>query len=91
MKQISQMEPWLGQEERDAMAAYMASGGWLTEHVKTREFESIFAKYVGSKHAAAVNNGTVSLVIAVMALRIRPGDEVIVPDYTMIASASLRR
>jgi len=82
------MEPWIGEEEKGAMIEYLNSGGWLTEFKKTREFERMLANYVGSKYASVVNNGTVSLIIALMALDIRGEDEIIVPDYTMIASAN---
>ena len=88
MKRINQMEPWIGEEEKQAMMEYLDSGGWLTEFKKTKEFEQMVADYVGSKYACAVNNGTISLVIALMALGIGKEDEVIVPDYTMIASAN---
>jgi len=84
---IEQMEPSFGDEEKDAVMDYLNSGGWLTEHKKTREFEKMIADYVGSKYCSVVSNGTVSLVTALMALGIKPGDEVIVPDYTMAASA----
>jgi len=87
-KFINQMEPWLGVEEREAMSEYLASGGWLTEFRKTEEFERLISEYVGSRYATMVNNGTVSLAIALMALGIGAGDEVLVPDYTMIASAN---
>jgi perosamine synthetase len=82
------MEPWIGEEEKRAMIKYLDNGGWLTEFRKTREFEQMIADYVGSEYASAVNNGTISLVIALMALDIGRGEEVIVPDYTMIASAN---
>lgn len=88
MANISQMEPWLGVEEREAVSRYMEAGGWLTEFTKTAEFEKALADYVGAKHAVVVSNGTVSLTIALMAMGIGPGDEVIVPDFTMLASAS---
>ena len=88
MKRINQMEPWIGEEEKHAVMEYLDNGGWLTEYKKTREFEQMIADYVGSKYASVVNNGTVSLAIAVMALGIKGNDEVIVPDYTMIASAN---
>jgi len=88
VKRIHQMEPWIGEEEKRAMMEYLDSGGWLTEFVKTREFERMLSGYVGSKYASVVNNGTVSLIIGLMALGITGGDEVIVPDYTMIASAN---
>lgn len=88
MKRINQIEPWIGDEEKSAMMEYLDSGGWLTEFKKTREFERMIADYIGSKYALVVNNGTVSLIIALMALDVKDGDEVIVPDYTMIASAN---
>ena len=88
MRHINQMEPWIGEEEKQAVIEYLDSGGWLTEYKKTREFEQMIADYVGSKYASVVNNGTISLTIAMMALGIKGEDEVIVPDYTMIASAN---
>lgn len=88
MKRIDQMAPWYGDEEKKAMAEYLESGGWLTEFKKTREFEQMIAGYTSSKHCSVVSNGTVSLMIALWALDIKSGDEVIVPDFTMIASAN---
>ena len=88
MKRINQIEPWIGEEEKRAMMEYLNSGGWLTEFEKTREFERMIADYVGSKYACAVNNGTISLIIALLALGIGHGGEVIVPDFTMIATAN---
>jgi perosamine synthetase len=85
---ISQMEPWLGDEEKNAVAEYLGSGGWLTEFRQTREFEQAIAEYMGCKYCSVVANGTVSLFAALKALDIGTGDEVIVPDYTMIASAN---
>lgn len=85
---INQMEPWIGEEEKRALVEYLDSGGWLTEFRKTREFERMIADYTGSKYASVVKDGTISLIIALMALEIGKEDEVIVPDYTMIASAN---
>ncbi len=58
------------------------SGGPFVE-----EFENNFAKYIGSKHAIGVSNGTIALHLAMLALNIGPGDEVIVPANTFIATA----
>lgn len=80
------MEPWIGQEEKDAMQEYLNSGGWLTEFEKTRELERMVADFTGSKYASILCNGTISLTAGLMALGIGKGDQVIVPDYTMIAS-----
>lgn len=53
-----------------------------------RLFEAEFARWVGVEHAVAVSNGTVALELALRALGVRPGDEVIVPTATFIATAS---
>ena len=82
------MAPWFGDEEANAVFQYMKSGGWLTEHKMTKEFENSIATYTGSKFVTAVSNGTVSLFVALLALGVGPGDEVLVPDYTMIATAN---
>ena len=80
------MEPWFGIEERDALNEYMSNGGWVTEFNKTEEFEKSIADYTGVKHCILVNNGTISLTLAALACEIGAGDEVIVPNFTMIAT-----
>ena len=86
MKFIPQMEPWFDEREVDSMATYMKSGGWLTEYKQTRKFEELIAKYTGVKHCIVVNNGTIGISLALLAVGVKPGDEVIVPDFTMIAT-----
>jgi perosamine synthetase len=83
---IPQMEPWFGEEEAEAVAAYVRAGGWLTEFQKTRAFEQAIAAYTGARHCIVTNNGTISLTLAALALGVGAGDEVIVPNYTMIAT-----
>lgn len=85
---IHQMQPWIDEEEKRAVAEYLDGGGWLTEFQKTREFERMIGGYVGSTYASVVSNGTVSLIAALLALGVGEGAEVIVPDYTMIATAN---
>lgn len=80
------MEPWFGEEERLAMDEYLGNGGWITEFKKTQEFEQMIADYTGTKHCIVVNNGTISLTLAAIAAGIKAGDEVIVPNFTMIAT-----
>ena len=87
-KFIPQMEPWFGSEEAKAVFDYMKSGGWVTEFKKTREFENLIANYTGAKYCSATNNGTVALALALFACGVGLGDEVVVPSYTMIASAN---
>ena len=70
---IPQMEPWLGEEEAAAVNDYMRSGGWLMEHDKTRQFESIIADYTGASHCIVTVNGTVSLTLAALACDVKAG------------------
>lgn len=64
------------------------STGWISSAGSyVTAFEKAFAEYCGVKHGIAVCNGTVALHLALRALGVRPGDEVIIPDFTMIASA----
>lgn len=83
---IPQMIPWFGEEESRALTEYMESGGFLTEFKKTEELEKTIATFVGSKHCVMVCNGTISLIAMLQALNIGPDDEVIVPNFTMIAT-----
>lgn len=61
---------------------------WLTTGPKVEEFERAFAAFTGTAHAVAVSNGTAALHVAMAALKISPGDEVIVPAITFVASAN---
>lgn len=83
---IMQMRPLFGDEEKAALAAYMEEDGFLTEFRKTAAFEQAIADFTGCKHCVVVNNGTISLTLAALACGIQAGDEVIVPNFTMIAT-----
>tara|TARA_Y100000768_G_scaffold385075_1_gene370386 strand:+ start:4286 stop:5377 length:1092 start_codon:yes stop_codon:yes gene_type:complete len=85
-KFIPQMEPWFDSKESQAVFEYMNSGGWITEFKKTEKFEKLIADYTNSKHCIVTNNGTISLTLAALALDLVAGDEVIIPNFTMIAS-----
>lgn len=85
---INQMEPTYGKEEKKAVAKYLDSGAWLMEHKQTHKLEEMLCKITGAKYAMMVPNGTLTLIAALKALGVKPGDEVIVPDYTIIASAT---
>jgi len=61
---------------------------WRTPGTKTLEFEKEFAHFHGAKHGLAVTNGTAALEVVMSGLGIKPGDEVIIPDYTFVATAS---
>ena len=83
---IMQMRPLFGDEEKKAVCDYMDEDGFITEFKRTEQFERMIADYTGAKHCIVVNNGTISLTLAAMAAGIQAGDEVIVPNYTMIAT-----
>jgi len=65
--------------------------GWLTMGPRTQAFEQALAGYVGAPHAVAVSSGTAALHLALLAAEIGPGDEVIVPAFTFVASAAAVR
>jgi len=88
---INQMEPWIDEHEIRHMTEYLSSGGWLTEFKKTQEFEERIAAYTGAKHCVVVANGTVSMSVAYWAMGLGPGDEVLVPNFTMIATPNAVR
>ena len=77
----------LGEEEIQAVTGVLKSK-WLTMGEVTQRFEQAFAKYLGVRHAFAVSNATVALHLANAVLGIGPGDEVIVPSLTFVATAN---
>ena len=79
--------PDVGEAELAAVAEVIATGQ-LTMGPKVEEFEAGVARAVGTAHAAAVSSGTAALHLALLALEIGPGDEVIVPAYTFPATAN---
>ncbi len=86
---LLQTRPNFGAEERDAVTTYMSDfDNFFTEFRQTEAFEKELAEVIGAKHCVAVTSGNVALIVALMALGVGPGDEVIVPNYTMIASAN---
>jgi dTDP-4-amino-4,6-dideoxygalactose transaminase len=78
------------EEDVEAVLDCLRSG-WLTMGPRTAAFEAAFAEYVGARHAVAVSSGTAALQLAARALGWGPGDEVIVPGLTFVASASAAR
>ena len=87
MEFIPVCEPFLNGNEIKYVEDCLSSG-WISSTGKyVSSFEEQFAKFCGSKYAVAVTNGTVALHLALVACDIKTGDEVIIPDFTMIASA----
>ena len=81
-------KPAIGEEEIRSVVETLKSG-WLTTGPKVKTFEAEFAKYTNSSHAVAVNSGTAALHLALEAVGIKSGDEVIVPTMTFTATAEV--
>ncbi len=84
---IPQIEPWIDDAEVKEVSEVVKST-WITEGKKTQEFEAMFRELTGSKHAVAYANGTLALYAMLVSVGIKPGDEVLVPDLTFIATAN---
>jgi len=80
--------PSIGEEEIAELVDTLRNG-WLTTGPKTKQFEKDFAAFVGAKHAVAVNSATSGLHLALEALGVRAGDEVIIPTYTFTATGEV--
>lgn len=80
-------EPFLNGNEKEYVNDCLTTG-WISSAGKyVKAFEESFASYCGAKYAVGVCNGTVALHLALTALGIKKGDEVIIPNFTMISSA----
>tara|TARA_R110001583_G_scaffold82491_1_gene218774 strand:- start:11472 stop:12569 length:1098 start_codon:yes stop_codon:yes gene_type:complete len=81
-------KPYLGKEESDAVAECMRSTWISSQGEFIGKFEKGVENYVGTKHAISVSNGTVAIHLAMLALGIGPGDEVITTNFTYVASSN---
>src|SRR5579872_4573180 len=87
---IPVMRPWFGAEEAAAVQEVLASG-WVAQGPKVAAFERAVAAEVGASYAVAVSSCTGALHLALVALGIGPGDEVVVPSLSFIATANVVR
>jgi perosamine synthetase len=80
-------KPWIGEAEAEAARRAIISG-WVTQGPEVSAFEQDFAAYVGAKSACAVSNCTTALHLALLAVGVQPGDEVITVSHSYIATAN---
>ena len=88
MKRIPVSGPWITQRELDYVADAAANAWYENANVYHARFESTFAETIGVKHAIALPSCTSAIHLALLALGVGPGDEVVVPDLTWIASVA---
>jgi perosamine synthetase len=81
-------EPWLQDEDLNSLVDCFRSGWISSAGPQLEQFESDWARYCGVRHGIAVSNGTTALEVAVQAVGVGPGDEVIMPTFTIISCAS---
>ncbi len=80
-------KPWMGEAEAEAARRAIMSG-WVTQGPEVSTFEQDFTAYVGAKYACAVSNCTTALHLALLAVGVQPGDEVITVSHSYIATAN---
>ena len=80
-------KPFIGEEERKACFDAIGSG-WVSQGPKVKNFEDLISKYVDTKYGIATSSCTTALHIALLAMGIKKGDEVILPSFTFIATAN---
>ena len=87
LRNIPIARPSFGLEEEAAVLEVIRSG-WVSQGPRVAEFERRFAEYVGAAHAVAVSSCTTALHLALLAAGVKPGDEVLCPSLTFIATAN---
>ncbi len=83
---IMQHRPTFEKEEAEEVYKYMLEDNFITEYKKTEQFEKMICEYLNIKHCIMTTSGTTAIMLSLMALDFKEGDEVIVPNYTMIAT-----
>lgn len=81
-------KPLMGEEEKAAVVQPLETG-WVVQGPKVAEFEQLFCKFTGARHAVATTSCTTALHLAMIMAGVGPGDEVIVPAYTWVATANV--
>ncbi|GAA1921492.1 DegT/DnrJ/EryC1/StrS family aminotransferase [Arthrobacter gandavensis] len=81
------MKPWLGEEEAAALSEVIASG-WIAQGPRTAQFEAAFGQRMEAGHAVAASSCTTALHLALVVAGVSPGDDVVVPSFSFIATAN---
>ena len=88
---IYQIKPVIGKKEKDILIDYIKKDNWITEHKVTENFEKNFSKFTNSKHCICFPNGTITMSSILDCLDLKRNDEVLVSNYTMVATANVAK
>ncbi|MBT4335216.1 aminotransferase class I/II-fold pyridoxal phosphate-dependent enzyme, partial [bacterium] len=84
---VNQFKPWVGEEEYKEIEGCFTEN-WITEGPKSKEFVKQLLDLTGAKYGVLAPNGTLAIYLALRAIDLKPGDQVLVPDFTFLGSAS---
>ena len=88
---IYQIKPVIGKKEKNNLINYIKKDNWITEHKVTENFEKNFAKFTNSKYCICFPNGTITMSSILDCLNLKKDDEVLVSNYTMVATANVAK
>ena len=88
---IYQIKPVFKKKEKQDLIKYIKKDNWITEHKITEKFEKSFSKYTNSKHCICFPNGTITMSSILHCLNLKKNDEVLVSNYTMVATANVAK
>ena len=88
---IYQIKPVIGKKEKNNLINYIKKDNWITEHTVTENFEKNFSKFTNSKHCICFPNGTITMSSILDCLDLKKDDEVLVSNYTMVATANVAK
>ena len=88
---IHQIRPLIGIKAKKKLIEYIKKDNWITEHKVTEAFEKKFAKFTNSKHCVVFPNGTITMSAILSCLNLKKNDQVLVSNYTMVATPNSAR
>ncbi|MFQ5786461.1 MAG: aminotransferase class I/II-fold pyridoxal phosphate-dependent enzyme, partial [Thermodesulfobacteriota bacterium] len=87
LEKIPITKPFFNNEEEEAILKVVRSG-WVVQGPQVSNFEDKFKEFTGTRHALATTSCTTALHLALLATGIKPGDEVLIPSFTFVATAN---
>ena len=88
---IYQIKPVFNKKEKNDLIRYIKEDNWITEHKITEKFEKNFSKFTNSKYCICFPNGTITMSAVLHCLNLNKDDEVLVSNYTMVATANVAK